>query len=67
MLHLKRIYDLHDLTLLNYVSILVGRAVGRHFKLLDLVEPLVNLACFVHKVFQFGDEEYMVLLDPFAH
>ena len=67
MLHLERIYDFHDLSLLDYVSILVGRAVGRHFKLLDLVEPLVNFARFVHEVLQFGDEEHMVLLDPFAH
>ena len=64
MLHLECVNNVNDLCLLYDVC---SAVTVRHFKLLDLVETLVDLAGLLHEVFQFWNEQDMDLFDALSH
>ena len=66
MLHFKSIYQVGNLRLRYHLWCLFADQ-GWHFKLLDLVKALVDLACLVHEVFEFVYIEDVDLLDAFAN
>ena len=67
VLHLQSIYDINDLALLDDVTFLLSsRVVGRHLKLLDLVQSLVDFPSLIHEILKLWHEKHMVLLDPLS-
>ena len=64
VLHLECVNNVNDLCLLDNVC---STVTVRHFKLLDLVETLVDLAGLLHEVFQFWNEQDMDLFDALSH
>lgn len=72
MLHLESIYDVYYLSLLDYITIrcIIDGASGKlgwHFKLLDLVKALMDLAGFVHEIFKLWDVKDVDLLYALAY
>ena len=69
VLQLQVVNEIRYFSLLYHITLTKVCKVDtlRHLKLLNLVDPLVNLASLIHEVFELKDANRLVLLDSLAH